>query len=184
MPPTPGTHNWVRLARPPVPWALFCISRAFRSFAFRACFDHSHFELVSSFEHRASDFPGPPGPGGIGFVFHRDPRFWTKTAEIGFVWHSAPPTFRRAPRRAGRARRLPVPRKLALFVISVLTLRSPATFRVSSFEFPGSARPRGNWLCFSARPRFFGQKPRNWVCLISPASTTTTNPQSAIPNPQ
>jgi len=49
-------RNWLCLARPPGPnWVPF---------AFPVRFDHSHFELVSSFELRASDFPlssGPPG---------------------------------------------------------------------------------------------------------------------------
>jgi len=51
------------------------------------CLDHLLFGLVSSFEPRASDFPGPADPGPFGFVFHRDPHSCAKTAEIGFVWH-------------------------------------------------------------------------------------------------
>ena len=79
---------------------------------------------------------GLPGSGELALFFIAIPVFGPKRLKLALFGIPAP-TFRRAPRRAGRARRLPVSRKLALFVISVLTLRSPATFRISSF---------GSWI--------------------------------------
>jgi len=59
VPAGPAVRDRARLA-------LFCVSRAFGSLAFRACF-----------EFRASHFPEPPGPGRIGFVW-RTPLCWSR----------------------------------------------------------------------------------------------------------